>query len=55
MTLETLYNIGDKITDEHGEEREIVGVHIWVSNHKQTERYFVGNDTWITVKRSEGK
>ena len=52
MTVDVLYNIGDEITDMNGEKMEIKGVHIWVSDHRQTERYYLGDETWLTIKRS---
>lgn len=51
MKIETLYDIGDEIIDKNGEKKEVIGVHIWVSDYKQTERYYLGNDTWLTIKR----
>lgn len=51
MTFDTLYNIGDVILDNKGQEKEIMGVHVWLSDNKQTERYFFGNAQWRTIKR----
>ena len=52
MTIETLHNIGEFIPDKNGRTREILGVHIWMSGNKQTERYYFGNCDWRTIKRA---
>jgi hypothetical protein len=49
MTISTLYNIGDKLAID-GEERTIEGVHIFVSNNVQTERYYLGDRCWVTIQ-----
>jgi hypothetical protein len=52
MTVSTKYNIGDKLYI-NGETREIRGVHIYFSDNKQTERYYLGNQEWLTIHTKE--
>ena len=57
MTIQTKYNIGDCIM-VNGEARKIVSAHIYDSEKKHTERYFIGNHEFITVireKKTNGK
>lgn len=49
MTVKTQYEIGDKLTI-NGERYKIRAVHIYVSNEKQTERYYLGDAKWLTIK-----
>ena len=48
MTIKTKYNIGDKIAVD-GEDRHILSVHLYVSDKKQTERYYLGNEELVTT------
>ena len=48
MTVTTRYNIGDKIVVE-GYERTIISVHLYLSEKKQTERYYLGDGQWLTL------
>ena len=53
MTISTKYNFGDKIAEQEG---KVKGIHIYVSeNGVQTERYFLGKDTWLTIKTKIGR
>ena len=55
MTIQTRYEIGDKIL-VGGKEYKIISALIYESGSKHTERYYLGNHTWITVcKKSKGK
>jgi hypothetical protein len=49
MTIQTKYNIGDFIEIE-GERCEILSVHLYESPYVHTERYYLGNQTWVTLK-----
>lgn len=48
MTILTKYNIGDKITVSN-ETYTILSVHLYESENKHTERYYLGNEKWITI------
>ena len=48
MTINTKYNIGDKIT-VNGRISRILSVHLYESDNKHTERYYLGDGHWITV------
>ena len=48
MTVTTRYNIGDKIVVE-GYEKTIKSVHLYLSEQKQTERYYLGDEEWLTI------
>ena len=48
MTVTTRYNIGDKLFID-GCEMKIKGVHIYLSDDNQTERYYLGDGQWLTV------
>lgn len=50
MEIKTLMNIGDNVFFE-GRVHKIIGIHIYVSNEKQTERYYLGEEKWLTIKR----
>jgi hypothetical protein len=50
MKIETTYNLGDKITIG-GCEYKILGMHLYLSERCRTERYYIGNQTWVTVKK----
>ena len=50
MTISTLYNIGDTLLID-GVYRKIVSVHCYYSDNCQTERYYLGNGLWHTIKR----
>ena len=49
--FEILYSIGDHIT-VNGIRYRIIGVHVYLSERCQTERYYLGNEQWYTIKRS---
>ena len=53
MTIETTYNIGDLIV-AGGVEYKILAVHLYESKNKHTERYYLGNELWLTI-RKEGE
>lgn len=48
MTIQTAYNIGDKISI-NGVEHKIISAHIYESEQKHTERYYLGDNKWITI------
>ena len=52
MTIRTKYNIGDTI-EYGGEKHKVVSVHLYESEGKHTERYYVGNHTWITIVKEK--
>ena len=54
MTIQTRYNIGDKIEVEGGE-YEIISVHLYESENKHTERYYLGDEKWVTLKFERSK
>jgi hypothetical protein len=49
MNISTKYDIGDKIEVE-GVDYEIISVHLYESAEKHTERYYLGDEKWITLK-----
>lgn len=51
MTITTKYEIGDTI-ELDGQSYKIVSVHLYESEQKHTERYYLGNGLWVTL---EGK
>lgn len=48
MTVATKYEIGDKII-VGGYEKTVQSVHIYLSERRQTERYYLGNHQWLTL------
>ena len=48
MTVSTKYEIGDKII-VGGYEKTIISVHLYLSEKKQTERYYLGDEQWLTL------
>jgi hypothetical protein len=52
MTVKTKYDIGDRIIIA-GKSQTILAVHIYVSPEKQTERYYLGKQTWLTIHRDD--
>lgn len=52
MTIKTRYDIGDVVI-VGGVERKIVSAHIYESDNKHTERYYLGNEEWITIVRKD--
>lgn len=54
MTLKTLYDIGDTINVD-GKKMKIVSVHLYESEEKHTERYYLGKQMWITFHRTKGE
>lgn len=48
MTVATKYEIGDKII-VGGYEKTIISVHLYLSEKKQTERYYLGDAEWLTI------
>lgn len=54
MTIQTQYNIGDKIIID-GKRYKILSVHLYESNYTHTERYYLGNQKWITLKFERNK
>jgi hypothetical protein len=49
MDIQTKYNIGDHIECE-GVRYKIRSAHIYESEKKHTERYYLGDKKWITIK-----
>lgn len=54
MIIQTRYSIGDFIEFE-GQQYEILAIHLYRSPNKHTERYYLGDEKWFTLKfeRSE--
>ena len=53
MTIQTKHNFGETVGDLKD---KIRGIHIYVSeNGVQTERYFLGNEQWVTIKNETPK
>lgn len=52
MKISTKYDIGDKLHIS-GETRKIKDVHIYLSDNIQTERYYLGNQEWLTIHTKE--
>ena len=52
MIIETKYNIEDTILLKD-KTHTIKSMHIYESENKHTERYYIGNHMWITIVRSE--
>lgn len=44
----TLYSIGDYI-HLSGKSFKVLAVHIYLSEKKHTERYYLGDKKWITI------
>ena len=49
MTIHTKYSIGDFI-HFRGKKYKIISVHLYESKNKHTERYYLGNQLWVTLK-----
>lgn len=54
MTLKTQYNIGDTINLD-GQPMKILSIHLYESESTHTERYYLGNQMWITLDRTKGE
>ena len=53
MTIQTKHNFGETVGDLKD---KIRGIHSYVSeNGVQTERYFLGNEQWVTIKNETPK
>ena len=52
MELKTIYNVGDTIIVD-GKKETIISCHLYVSENKHTERYYLGNKKWITLTQTE--
>lgn len=50
MTIKTLFEIGDYMEFEGGRYR-VQSVHLYKSENVQTERYYLGDHRWITIKK----
>lgn len=51
MTIRTQYDYGDTLIVD-GEEMKIISAHIYVSKEgTHTERYYLGNEKWITIRK----
>ena len=48
MTIHTKHEIGDKISVS-GKTYSVVSIHLYESKNKHTERYYLGNEKWITI------
>lgn len=51
MTITTKYEIGDLINLD-GQTYKILAVHLYESENKHTERYYLGNGVWVTLERA---
>lgn len=49
MTVKTRFEIGDTIM-VNGETEVIISVHLYCSENVLTERYYLGNGKWHTIK-----
>lgn len=49
MIINTMHDIGDYIPFE-GKIYKIISVHVYRSENVLTERYYLGNETWCTIK-----
>lgn len=49
MLIETKYNVGDEIK-LGGVTRTILAVHLYKAEDRQTERYYLGQEEWLTIK-----
>lgn len=49
MTIRTKYEIGDEI-EINGQKHKILAIHLYESDNTHTERYYIGNHTFITYR-----
>ena len=49
MKITTSYNIGDEIKIGCTA-KKILAVHLYISDNKHTERYYLGEREWLTLK-----
>lgn len=50
MEVKTKFEIGDVLFG-----KRIISVHIYKSEKKETERYYLGNAEWVTLNKGDKK
>ena len=54
MSIITRYNIGDTIEVE-GQTYKIIAIHLYQGETTHTERYYLGDEKWVTIKGEKGQ
>ena len=49
MTIKTFADVGEYICI-NGQQKKVLGIHIYESRGKHTERYYFGNGEWATFQ-----
>lgn len=49
MNIKTKHDIGDEI-EINGQKYKILAIHLYESDNTHTERYYIGNQTFITYR-----